>query len=83
VTWSIAVELDFASGLIRVAENGQDTEEAEDAGLLGGCDLIAMATHGTTGIRRWALGNITERVLHGTKLPILVVHPPQSAPHSA
>jgi nucleotide-binding universal stress UspA family protein len=80
VTWSIAVELDFASGLIRVAENGQDTE---DAGLLGGCDLIAMATHGTTGIQRWALGSITDRVLHATKLPILVVHLPQGAPHAA
>ncbi len=73
VTWSVAVETDVASALIRVAENGED---AEGAGVFGSCDLIAMATHGYGGMQRWAMGSITERVLHATKLPLLIVRPP-------
>ncbi len=72
VTWSVAVELDIANALIRVAENGED---AEGAGVFGGCDLIAMATHGAGGIARWVMGSVTDRVLHATTLPILVVRP--------
>jgi len=73
ITWSVAVDTDVASALIRVAENGED---AEGAGVFGGCDLIAMATHGYGGIQRWAMGSITERVLSATKLPLLIVRPP-------
>ena len=73
VTWSVAVDTDVASALIRVAENGED---AEGAGVFGGCDLIAMATHGRGGMQRWEMGSVTERVLGATKLPILIVRPP-------
>jgi len=36
-------------------------------------DLIAMSTHGRSGISRWALGSVTERVLRSGNRPILVV----------
>jgi len=62
-----------AEAIVRVAENGED---AEGAGVFGGCDIIAMATHGLSGIRRWEMGSITERVLHATRLPLLIVRPP-------
>jgi len=35
--------------------------------------LIAMSTHGRTGISRWAFGSITDRVLRGAKQPILLI----------
>jgi len=35
--------------------------------------LIAMSTHGRSGISRWALGSVTDRVLRGSTRPILVV----------
>jgi nucleotide-binding universal stress UspA family protein len=35
--------------------------------------LIAMATHGRSGIARWALGSVTERVLQGSRVPVLAV----------
>jgi nucleotide-binding universal stress UspA family protein len=73
VTWSVAIETDVAEGIVRVAENGED---AEGAGVFGRCDVIAMATHGRGGIQRWAMGSITERVLSATKLPLLIVRPP-------
>jgi nucleotide-binding universal stress UspA family protein len=74
ITWSVAVETDVASAIIRLAENGEDTQEA---GVFGGCDVIAMATHGYSGLQHWAMGSITQRVLGATKLPLLVVRPPE------
>jgi nucleotide-binding universal stress UspA family protein len=35
--------------------------------------LIAMATHGRSGLNRWMLGSITEKVLRGCENPLLVV----------
>ena len=37
----------------------------------GGCDMIAMETHGRTGIRHIVSGSIAEDVANHTKLPIL------------
>lgn len=36
-------------------------------------DLIAMCTHGRTGMARWALGSIADRVLRAGSTPILLV----------
>jgi len=72
VTESVAVDVDAANALIRVADNGED---AEGAGVFGGCDIIAMATHGRGGLQRWAMGSVTERVLGATQLPLLIVRP--------
>lgn len=36
-------------------------------------DLIAMSTHGRSGLGRWAYGSVTEQVLRITHLPVLVV----------
>ena len=35
--------------------------------------LIAMSTHGRSGIARWVFGSVTDRVLHATTTPLLVV----------
>ena len=35
--------------------------------------LITMATHGRSGINRWLLGSIAEKVLRGTNNPVLLV----------
>lgn len=36
-------------------------------------DLIAMATHGRTGLQRWVFGSVADKVLSGAKLPLLLV----------
>ncbi|HVB20684.1 MAG TPA: universal stress protein [Ktedonobacteraceae bacterium] len=72
VTWSVALDTDIASALIEKAENGED---AAGTGAFGGCDFIAMSTHGREGLQRWAMGSVTSRVLHATKLPMLIVQP--------
>lgn len=75
VTWSVTFDKDVASSIISVAENGED---AEGAGVFGGCDVIALSTHGREGFQHWVMGSIAERVLNGTRLPLLIVRPHQS-----
>lgn len=72
ISWSIALGTDVADALIRVAEQGRI-----DGGtcLFGGCEILALATHGRSGIQRWVLGSVTERILGHTKLPLLIVRP--------
>ncbi len=40
-------------------------------------DLIAMSTHGRSGISRWAFGSVTDHVLRGGHKPVLVVRVPK------
>lgn len=40
-------------------------------------DLIAIATHGYGGAKRTLVGSVTDRLLGATKLPLLVVRPPE------
>jgi nucleotide-binding universal stress UspA family protein len=44
-------------------------EDAEQEGR-----LIVMATHGWGGVKRWALGSVTDQVVHVAHVPVLVVH---------
>ncbi len=66
ITWSVAVHQDAAEGIISVAENGEHS---------GICDVIAMATNGRSGLKRWVMGSVTEGVLTKTRTPLLVVRP--------
>lgn len=36
-------------------------------------DLVVMATHGYSGIKRWALGSVTDKVLHAAPAPLLLI----------
>jgi nucleotide-binding universal stress UspA family protein len=36
-------------------------------------DVIAMSTHGRTGPARWLLGSTAERVVHNSKVPVLLI----------
>lgn len=44
---------------------------AEDTGA----DLIVMSTHGRSGMERWLLGSVAEKVVRGAKMPVLLVRP--------
>lgn len=36
-------------------------------------ELIAMSTHGRSGIHRWVFGTVADRILHGASCPLLLV----------
>ena len=44
-------------------------------------DIIAMSSHGRSGISRWAFGSVTDRVLRGGSKPVLVVKAPKETEH--
>lgn len=62
VTTVITTDPDVAEAIVQTAEQEKD-------------DFIAMATHGRGGVQRWALGSITERVLHATRVPLFIIRP--------
>jgi nucleotide-binding universal stress UspA family protein len=72
VTWSVVAQGDIAHGILAAVEMEATSVAGESVPR---CGMIAMATHGHSGVARWALGSVTERVLHGTKLPLLIVRP--------
>lgn len=54
---------------------GQPAVQIIDYAQLNGADLIAMSTHGRSGIGRWVFGSVAEKVLHSGDQPVLVVRP--------
>jgi nucleotide-binding universal stress UspA family protein len=72
LTTSVELASDVASALLSQAEHGGNGQETRGA---GGCDLIAMSTHGRSGLERWVMGSVTQRLLNATKLPMLIVRP--------
>ena len=36
-------------------------------------DIIMLSTHGSSGIRRWGLGSVADKVIHGAKVPVWLV----------
>jgi nucleotide-binding universal stress UspA family protein len=43
-----------------------------------GCNLVAMSTHGRSGLSRWAFGSVTDKVLRGGTVPVLLVRAQKS-----
>ena len=52
---------------------GAVAESIIDYAKVNDVDLIAMCTHGRTGIARWALGSVADRVLRAGDKPLLLV----------
>jgi nucleotide-binding universal stress UspA family protein len=76
ITWSLLRDGDVAGAIVDMAEHGEGKTKAEQ---VNGCDLIAMSTHGRGGLERLMMGSVTERVLHSTRLPMLIVRPQRTA----
>ncbi|MDO8617083.1 MAG: universal stress protein [Dehalococcoidia bacterium] len=61
---------DAAESILRVAQ----TEKI---------DLIALTTHGRSGITRWLFGSIATKLVQASDLPLLVIRPREGAPPPA
>jgi nucleotide-binding universal stress UspA family protein len=67
-----------AEGLDRVISTvikGDPAGEIIDLACRTSDNLIAMSSHGKSGIARWVLGSITEKVIHHSRDPVLVIRP--------
>ena len=58
---SVALAGSGAEEIIRYAQTHRDA-------------LVVMCTHGRSGISRWVLGSVTERVVRHSDVPVLVLH---------
>ena len=74
VVVSVEVGVDVADTLLQVAERRGRKGAAS-------CEVIALSTHGRSGLERWVMGSVAERVLGATRLPLLIVRARQSEEH--
>jgi nucleotide-binding universal stress UspA family protein len=52
---------------------GKDAVQICDFARKNRFDLIAMATHGRSGISRWALGSVADKVLSCSAVPVMLI----------
>ena len=62
-----------------VAVEGFPAEAIIDLAARRHADLIVMATHGYSGLKRWALGSVADKMLHAATTPLLLVRAQDSA----
>ncbi len=65
----------LSGALETVVLEGNPAHEILEYAKHHGVDLIAMSTHGASGIVNWAMGSVTRRVMDGWAGPLLVVPP--------
>jgi len=63
-------------------ENGPTTRTIVEFAAAQPETLIAMATHGYTGTKRWLLGSVAEKVLRTAVNHVLLVHPANGEPRA-
>ena len=70
----------FFGGAARcTVEKGKPEDMIVEKGSADTTTLIAMATHGRSGVRRWLLGSVTEKVLRGARNPLLLIRAQEEA----
>jgi nucleotide-binding universal stress UspA family protein len=62
-------------GLIEIVSRASDREAAREIieAAAEPDSLIAMCTHGRSGVKRWVLGSVTEKVVRHSDRPVLVI----------
>jgi nucleotide-binding universal stress UspA family protein len=60
--------------ITRIA-HGDPAEIIVDTAIHENADLIAMSTHGRSGIARWVLGSVADKIIHESRLPMWLVRP--------
>ncbi|HEY7094281.1 MAG TPA: universal stress protein, partial [Ktedonobacterales bacterium] len=74
ITYTSLYGADVAGDILAASEGTLEAAPASQS-MPARADFIAMATHGRGGLRRWVMGSVTDRVLHATTRPLLVVRP--------
>jgi len=59
---------------------GNEPESIADYAKKNEMDLIIIATHGRSGVSRWVMGSVADRVLRTACVPVLMVRAPGCIP---
>jgi nucleotide-binding universal stress UspA family protein len=57
----------------RYVQQGNEAQQILERCEQADIDLIAMSTHGRSGVRRWLLGSVAEKVIRHSTKPILLI----------
>jgi nucleotide-binding universal stress UspA family protein len=66
---------DEGSKVIGITREGQVPDMILAVAEETHADMIAMSTHGRTGIQRWLMGSVADRVVHYSHIPVMLIHP--------
>ncbi len=69
----IAATFPRRTGIDCTVEIGHPEEIVVDRAAAAPDTLVAMTTHGRSGLQRWMLGSVTEKVLHACRSPLLLI----------
>ena len=61
--------------VVRAILQGRPDQEIVSYAADHGTDLIVLGTHGRTGVNRWLIGSVSERVVRHAPCAVLVVRP--------
>jgi nucleotide-binding universal stress UspA family protein len=71
---AIAADLISQGARVRtVTRTGYAADVILDVAIEEKASLIVLSTHGRTGMARWALGSVAEKVLRASRVPVLAV----------
>ena len=70
---------EFVDAAETAVVSGKPREEILDYAAAHDVDLLAMGTHGRTGIRRYVIGSVTEHVLRRAEAPVLTARADERA----
>lgn len=59
---------------------GNPAQEIASFAEHDGADIIVMASHGRSGLSRWAYGSIADKVFRASRLPVLMIKAPGYVP---
>ena len=72
--------LKIGSAIKTAMLHGRAAETIADYAAKNEIDLIIIATHGRSGVSRWLLGSVADRVVRSTCVPVLMVLAPGCVP---
>ena len=78
---NLVSELDY--GNVKIQKEvlvGNAAEQLIEYARKNNIDLIIMATHGRSGVSRWVMGSVADRLLRALSVPVLMVRPPGCEP---
>jgi nucleotide-binding universal stress UspA family protein len=61
------------SNVTTVVASGEPSEQILEYVKDNGVDLVVMSTHGRSGVSKWFMGSVAERVVRGSTAPVFLV----------
>jgi nucleotide-binding universal stress UspA family protein len=58
-----------------ITKEGPVPDTILDVAVETQADMIAMSTHGRTGVKRWLMGSVADKIIHHAHIPVMLIHP--------